>query len=77
MLAKTHGKKRKAVSRTMLQPAKEWLCSNRSNELLFPCSSNLLELLGKRLPFRCVARVGGGRESQLMAKGSEFPLDET
>lgn len=42
-------------------------------ELLFPCSSNLFEFLGKRLPFRCVARAGGGRESKVTAKGREFP----
>lgn len=62
-----------AVLRYMLPPAEEWLCSSRSNERLFPCSSNLFEFLGKRLPFRCVARAGGGRESKATAKRSELP----
>lgn len=40
---------------------------------VFVFSSNLIEFLEKRLPFRRVARMGGGRESKAMAKGVEFP----
>lgn len=60
----------------MLQPAKEWLCSSCSEELHFPCSSNLLQFLGKRLPFRCVASVGGNRRVKGDGQGEPVPAME-
>lgn len=72
-VAKTPRGKKNAVLRYMLQPAKKWLYSSCSKELHFPCLLNLIAFLGKRLPFGCVARMGGGREWRAIAKGSEFP----
>lgn len=45
-------------------------------KLHFPCSSNLLQFLGKSLAFRCVASVRGDRRVKGDSQGERVPAME-